>query len=71
MNKAGMKNTRAKRANGEKIIGDGPKPELDEKSNIKKMKNITNIDPISVKIRKIMATNSSVFMDDRFLLEFK
>ena len=67
---AGMKNTRAKRANGEKIIGDGPNLELAERNNIKNMKNITNIDTISVKIRNIMATKSSVFKADRFLLEF-
>ena len=72
MIKAGIKNTRAKRPNGETNIGGPPTPEFDDTNNIRKMKNTKNIiDPISVRIRNIMATNSSVFMDDRFLLEFK
>ncbi len=71
MIKAGMKNTRPKIPNGGKVMGGPLTPEFVDMNNIRKMKNTKNIiDPISVRIRNIMATNSSVFKFDRFLLEF-
>ena len=46
-------------------------PEFEDTNNKRKMKNTKNIiDPISVRIRNIIATNNSVFMFERFLLEF-
>ena len=71
MIKAGMKNTRPKIPIGGKDMGGPLTPEFEDTNNKRKMKNTKNIiDPISVRIRNIIATNNSVFMFERFLLEF-